>query len=87
VHNKKARKMRASFEASKSTELFDFVFFVQDVLACDRVKLHKFELVWCRFLVFVCRVEVTGFCSRNELNFITHGLSSLKGKAITPVRL
>ena len=60
IHPKKNPHLRTFSEYRLNAALFNFVFFVQDVLARHRVELHELELVWRCFLVLVRGVEMSG---------------------------
>jgi hypothetical protein len=52
--------------------LFDFRFFVQNVLAGHRIEFFEFELVRRALLIFVCGVEMTGASAGDQFDFVTH---------------
>jgi hypothetical protein len=53
-------------------QLFDFVFFIDHVLARDGIVFLEFELVWGALFVLIGGVEMTSAGGRNELDFVTH---------------
>ncbi len=52
--------------------LFDFCFFVEDMLPDFRIKLLCFHFIWVFFFIFRGRVVMTRFCRWDQLNFFSH---------------
>ena len=52
--------------------LFDFSFFVNNMLTDDGVKFLEFDLIRHSPLVLICGVEVSSPCARHQFNFISH---------------
>jgi hypothetical protein len=69
VRHKKSRDQRG-FLQSREEALLDFGFFVDHMLANNRVVFFKFELVRSVTLVFSGRVEVTSARAGDQTDFI-----------------
>jgi hypothetical protein len=62
--------------------LFNFAFFVHDVLTDDRVKFFDLHFFRHRFLVFGGGVKVTCAFAGNKFDFIAHGFVLLSYSAV-----
>ena len=63
---------RLENRCAEAKQLFDFAFFVHNVLTDDRIKFFDFHFFRLRFLVFGGGVEMAVAFAGNEFNFIAH---------------
>jgi hypothetical protein len=73
-NNKKGPYLAIRAFFTEQNQLLDFAFFVDHVLANNRIEFFDFDFVRSGALVLVGRVEVTGTSTRNQSDQFTHDL-------------
>jgi hypothetical protein len=66
----------------KPKSLFDFSFFIDNMLTNNRIKFFDLHFFWHCAFVFGCGIKVTSAFGRNQFNFIAHFSISLNFSAV-----